>query len=206
MYVSLVSDQILSQFEQPEYRGAIALPGCFSADECNRLMQLRDSLAITAGGVGADSGHHTSVRNSNVGWISPSQESAWFYQRFLTVLAHLNSRYFGFDLLGFDGPLQFTEYGPGQFYDWHQDIGPGRYQHRKLTGIVVLSSPKEYHGGGLEFIDSCLFADPSELSQLKEPTQGTVIAFPTYQMHRVRPIESGVRRVIVGWLVGPGFR
>ena len=35
---------------------------------------------------------------------------------------------------------------------------------------------------------------------------GTVIAFPSYVLHRVTPIESGTRKALVIWVAGPEFR
>jgi PKHD-type hydroxylase len=36
--------------------------------------------------------------------------------------------------------------------------------------------------------------------------RGTVIAFPSYVLHRVTPITSGVRKALVVWAMGPKFR
>jgi len=35
---------------------------------------------------------------------------------------------------------------------------------------------------------------------------GTVLAFPSFILHGVEPVTSGVRRSIVTWLVGPTFK
>jgi predicted 2-oxoglutarate/Fe(II)-dependent dioxygenase YbiX len=41
---------------------------------------------------------------------------------------------------------------------------------------------------------------------IAEGARGTVIAFPSYVLHRVTPIESGVRKALVVWVAGPEFR
>jgi PKHD-type hydroxylase len=37
-------------------------------------------------------------------------------------------------------------------------------------------------------------------------TRGTLIAFPSYVLHRVTPIISGTRKAVVVWTTGPRFR
>ena len=39
-----------------------------------------------------------------------------------------------------------------------------------------------------------------------ETRRGTIIAFPSYVLHRVSPTESGVRKSLVIWVSGPEFR
>jgi PKHD-type hydroxylase len=36
--------------------------------------------------------------------------------------------------------------------------------------------------------------------------RGTVIAFPSYVLHRVTPIIAGTRKSLVVWITGPKFR
>jgi PKHD-type hydroxylase len=37
-------------------------------------------------------------------------------------------------------------------------------------------------------------------------TRGAIIAFPSFFLHRVTPIVSGVRKALVIWATGPAFR
>ena len=81
------------------------------------------------------------------------------------------------------------------FYTWHMDNGdktPGR----KISLSVQLSSPDSYEGGELEFFYT------NKTKQV-EKTQGGVIAFPSFIMHRVTPVTKGVRYSMVAWVVGP---
>ena len=36
--------------------------------------------------------------------------------------------------------------------------------------------------------------------------RGTLVAFPSYVMHRVTPVTSGTRKSLVAWVAGPKFR
>jgi PKHD-type hydroxylase len=79
------------------------------------------------------------------------------------------------------------------------DFGAGEISHRKLSLTVQLSDPNDYEGGKLQFmIDRHVDDAPAQ--------RGTVIVFPLFVMHRVTPVERGVRRSIVGWVSGLPYR
>jgi len=67
---------------------------------------------------------------------------------------------------------------------------------RKLSLSLQLSDPVEYEGCVLELHA----ANSIEAAPLE---RGTVIAFPSYILHRVSPILSGRRRSLVAWFSGP---
>ena len=68
---------------------------------------------------------------------------------------------------------------------------------RKLTIITILND--DYEGGKLYLH----YGNEREYPQL-EP--GDVIIFPSFLVHGVEPIISGIRRSVVTWLVGPYFK
>jgi len=37
-------------------------------------------------------------------------------------------------------------------------------------------------------------------------SQGTMIILPTYVVHRVKPVTSGIRYSLIGWIGGPHYR
>jgi len=63
---------------------------------------------------------------------------------------------------------------------------------------VQLSNPADYEGGEFEFL---LVTD-----ELGPRSRGSLIAFPSYLAHRVRPVTSGTRLSLVSWIGGPPFR
>lgn len=95
--------------------------------------------------------------------------------------------------------LQFTQYRPGQYYDWHTDalMLAATSKTRKISVICMLSAPEEYEGGDLE-IDGV--STPLRLAR------GSVIAFPAAARHRVTPVTRGLRRTLVSWMEGPTLR
>jgi PKHD-type hydroxylase len=70
---------------------------------------------------------------------------------------------------------------------------------RKLSISLMLSDPSEYTGGDFEIMTG---KSPTQVLQPK----GRAIAFPSYMMHRVTPIITGVRRSLVVWVLGPKFK
>ena len=99
--------------------------------------------------------------------------------------------------LGFFEGVQVASYSGGGHYGWHMDVGQGVVSTRKLSISVQLSDPADYDGGELEFLAS---------GDCGPRTQGTLIAFPSFLVHRVRPVTRGTRWSLVSWVAGPSFR
>lgn len=112
----------------------------------------------------------------------------------------MNDRYFNFDLASFDQGLQLTRYDgeQEQHYDWHVDRGMGTGQ-RKLSLTLQLSDPNDYEGGDLELRFG---KDPVKINK----DRGMIALFPSYTMHRVKPVTKGIRYSLVAWVSGPAFK
>jgi PKHD-type hydroxylase len=140
------------------------------------------------------------VRVTRTAWLTPTPEAKWIYDRIQRVARALNERVYQFDLSGFSENLQYTVYhgAEGGHYDWHVDQGPLR-NRRKLSLSVQLTEPASYEGCELQFYGgNQIETAPRE--------RGTVIAFPSYVLHRVTPCAKGTRKAIVAWTTGPQFR
>ena len=70
---------------------------------------------------------------------------------------------------------------------------------RKLSSILFLSDPNEYVGGQLVM-------QYSKEDFKIEQKYGRMVVFPSFIMHKVTPIESGVRNSLVNWFSGPPIR
>lgn len=170
----------------------------FSPEECRRIISLVPADDLTEGRVGTDGRRDETIRRCRIYSLRWTEATEWLYRKLAAYVDLCNRANYGFDLVGFNEPLQFTEYQKGHFYGWHQDLfGPGPYMKRKLTTILILSHPDEYQGGDIDFSD---FALDGPLPQ------GSLALFPSYRPHRAKAVTSGVRRVIVGWVGGPPFR
>jgi PKHD-type hydroxylase len=139
------------------------------------------------------------IRVTQTAWMAPGPESKWIYDRIQGVARALNDRVYQFAISGFSEHLQYTVYhgAEGGRYDWHVDQGPLRTR-RKLSISVQLSDPSQYEGCDLQFhAGNQIETAPRE--------RGTVIAFPSYVLHRVTPCTKGTRKAIVAWTTGPQF-
>lgn len=173
-------------------------PDAFSAAECAAIVGLGESRVKGAGTVDDRSDLASrDYRVSDIAWIEPAPDSHWLYHRLGLMFRRINESY-GFDLVGFVEPLQFTCYGTGQYFGWHVDIGGDSTSLRKLSLTIQLSPADSYEGGSLEFHGAGDMPPAREL--------GAATSFPSYLAHQVSPVTQGLRRSLVAWAYGPAFR
>lgn len=172
----------------------------FTPEECAQIIAMGDDKWQAATTSGGDT---TNKRRSEVTWLRWNTEQDWVWNRLSGLITDYNRQFFGFDLTAMGEDLQLTKYDSANkgHYGWHVDVGSGEMVIRKLSVVVQLTNPAEYEGGKLE-----IFA--AQEDSLPEPpnAQGTAILFPSFEPHRVTPLESGVRHSLVGWVSGPPYR
>lgn len=170
------------------------IPGALSVTECEAVVALGEQLPRMQGRaeLAADA-----YRVSRIAWIEVSGATQWLYER-LHDLFHQANLSFQFDLLGFRDALQFTQYGPGEHFDWHMDIGHDETSLRKLSVTILLSDPIDFSGGNLEFATAQIGPQARQ--------RGAATFFPSYLLHRVSPVERGERCSLVAWAAGEPFR
>ena len=103
--------------------------------------------------------------------------------------------------------IQYTHYNKGDYYNWHTDqdirvIEKPNELVRKLSFTLQLSDENEYTGGNLEFADF----DNSKNKFIAPRTRGCLIIFDSRVPHRVCPVKSGLRKSLVGWVMGKRWR
>jgi len=175
-----------------------------SADELLLIREYFAHLPKQEGATRSEAGQKSvgkAYRSSSVGWIPGEEEYRWLYDRLGALVSEANSALWQFDLFGMAEPIQLTEYHATEegHYDWHTDVGAGKTSLRKLSITVQVSEPSEYEGGTLQFMSR-------RTPQNAQAIAGAAYVFPSYLLHRVRPITSGIRRSIVVWVSGPPFR
>ena len=174
--------------------------GVFTPDECRRILELRgDVAAAEIVGEGRDQATQAAYRKSRVAWLKPDKANEWLFAKTFQVVQQVNQQCYKMELSGFTEPLQVGEYGEGQYYDWHLDVGRGPHSIRKLSFIVQLSDPAGYRGGEVELLCA---NQPAAIPK----DQGAMTVFPAYLLHRVKAVESGLRHSLVGWIGGPHLR
>ena len=151
-------------------------------------------------------------RKSDIVWMN----DAWLYKEIHPYVREANAKAgWNFDW-DWSESCQFTIYKKGQYYDWHcdswdkpyMDEGPTRGKIRKLSVTVSLTDPKEYKGGELEFDFRNL--DPDKKPNIRACTEilpkGSLVVFPSFVWHRVKPVTKGVRHSLVIWNLGYPFK
>ncbi|WP_262692661.1 2OG-Fe(II) oxygenase [Kordiimonas aestuarii] len=178
--------------------------GFLTADECACLQAYAtDNMMVRARLAGGASEH--AIRSAGALWLD-EDTMPWLATKLVRSLAQLSRDSFPFDFDGFGEGLQLLRYDgggsgrSGDFYDWHIDIGgAGSTTSRKLSIVVQLSDPAAYEGGQLEVNAA------GDVVQLPA-VQGTLVAFPSFMLHRVRPVTAGTRFSMAAWVHGPAFR
>lgn len=177
--------------------------GLFTTDEIDWILQNHNEVPFEDGKISDTAEEAHSIRKSKVKWLNYNQypQFDWIYNRLQLAIERANNQFWDFSLYSMPDPIQYTEYYPsGGHYDWHMDIGPGSSMaNRKISITVQLSHPDEYEGGNLQILRSPTPEDaPRGL--------GTVVIFPSYMMHRVTQVTSGVRKSLVLWVGGQCYK
>ena len=160
-------------------------------------------------------------RNSMNAWV-PTQHWVWGF--IWHYIERANRENFLYDLTCVDGEsIQFTRYQEGQYYGWHNDSGlathykpvsignrtDGRAQDfmnentelvRKLSFALQLSDPDDYEGGNVQFLDE------GGSSYIAPRQRGCIMLFDSRTQHRVLKVTKGIRKSLVGWVVGPRWK
>jgi len=173
----------------------------FTHEECDRIIGLGNSHPRQVSAVNVTNDVLNSLRKGHVVFLkSTDSNNDWIFEKMATAVRGLNKQFWNFDL-NFIETLQFSIYDdPNDFYGAHMDMAHARPEARKLSIVVQLSDPADYQGSNLQFHSSNLnFYDTIN-------DRGTLIAFPSYMVHRVTPLTSGIRYSLVSWVCGPPFK
>ena len=96
----------------------------------------------------------------------------------------------GMEISDFIHKFKFAEYRIGDYFDWHTDNSKS-YTTGFITTIIQLND--DYTGGNLEIKNSNDGLIPFVNKK------GSLYIFDSALMHRVTPIESGIRYSLSNW-------
>ena len=171
----------------------------FSSEEVNLIVKKAKNYESQKATIIGEDKENT-IRKSNIKWLPVNDEWNWVYDRVSNQIMEANKALWQFNLHTIIDNIQYTEYeGNGGHYDWHLDIGPRSINHRKVSVVVQLSDPDDYVGGNLEL-------HPGSNSFAVPRGKGTVVVFPSFLLHRVTPLTSGLRRSLVLWAGGEPYK
>jgi len=198
-----------------------AIPPRICDDIVKYGLQHKDDTAVT-GGVARDRDlkkqplnkkeikNLKKKRDSSIVWMN----DRWIYKEVQPYVSEANQRAgwnFNWD---YSESCQFTKYKPGQYYGWHSDgwdrvyheKGPTQGKIRKLSVTVSLSDEKDYSGGELEFQFRNM-DNPRQTNLCKDILpKGSLVVFPSFVWHRVKPVTKGIRYSLVVWNLGHPFQ
>ena len=205
-----------------------ALTPRFCDDVINYALSKKETMAIT-GGFGDKKLDKEDIKNiqkkrkSDLVWLNDN----WIYKE-LHPFVHKANQNAGWNFQwDRSESCQFTKYKLNQYYDWHCDSWDKPYDRRdkngnipkdagdhgkirKLSMTCQLTDGSEYTGGELEFdfrnYDPHMRDESKHRIQCKEILpKGSIIVFPSFVWHRVKPVTSGTRYSLVVWNIGNPF-
>jgi hypothetical protein len=141
----------------------------------------------------------------------------WYLGMIWYFIMRMNHWNFQYDIESFDADsVDYLEYGPGQHYTWHTDmIYPLLTQEIPHTGVMQPTTTEktrklsftlllndDYTGGELQFY----YPGANSKAMSIPKRKGQLIIFDSRIVHRVTRVKEGLRKSMVGWVVGPRWK
>jgi len=167
----------------------ITLPNNF----CDRIIKENESLDIIDGTVESKD---KEKRSSKISWVPKDKFPNELHQ----CIDSANKLY-NFSLHEFES-LQYSRYEKNDHYNWHVDNHSKPYNNgmiRKLSFTVCLND--EFDGGNFDICRPSPLTDKTIVQTFKLK-KGEMIIFPSHTWHRVNKVTKGIRKSLVGWVVG----
>jgi len=181
--------------------------GAFTRQECDLICATYDQKNLYDGVTGLNNELDYSYRKSQITLETKNDSNLWIFDRLFDIGQKTNEEFFQYDLLGFEF-FQYTVYNNAEYYNYHidtmfngYDVNKDTNLCRKLSVSILLNDAKEFEGGEL---DICIGNPDSALSN--KLGKGDAIFFPSYLLHRIRPVTSGIRKSLVVWILGPKWK
>jgi PKHD-type hydroxylase len=181
-------------------------------ETCDKIMKAGvGDFAEAVVGHGGEKIVDKEIRTSKTAWSSDQ----WLYDLIWPYMEEANAQSgWKYDIRAAE-PVQITRYEKDGFYNFHRDgksdnLGAynepeNKFTHgnvRKLSMSIILNG--DYEGGGFEFV--ALNKETSNIYTPDFSKLGSVMVFPSFMMHRVKPVTKGTRYSLVSWFVGPPFK
>lgn len=175
----------------------------FTKDELDKIESISEYFIKERALLQDSNGNPIDKRVSNIRWLKRNPNTEWIYSKIYSFIEDINyNGGWNFEITNeLMENIQITYYDSLEngHYDFHYDIGNGEPSFRKLSVSIQLSDEKEYEGGELELL-------VGQESYIAPKKRGTSIIFPSYIMHRVKPVSKGIRKSLVCWIIGEPFK
>ena len=181
------------------------VPNALSPEQMDSIEDHMKDKELKKAGVFAHHGlgeEDEEIRKSKVSWIQ-HDDMPFIAERMLEVATAMNNQFFKFDLMGSMEDMQYTLYEgnkeKGGFYTEHMDYGRSTEYPRKLAVVVSLTDDTDYEGGEFFWREDY---DP----MIRKLSKGEAIVIPSFILHSVLPVTSGIRKTLIQWVHGQDFR
>ena len=171
----------------------ITLPDNF----CNRVIKENESLDIIDGTVESKDKNR---RSSKISWVPQDK-----FPKELQQCIDSANKLYNFSLHEFES-LQYSRYEEGDHYDWHVDNHSKPYNNgmiRKLSFSICLND--EFEGGDFDLGRPSPLTGKTNIETFKLK-KGEMIVFPSHTWHKVNKVTKGIRKTLVGWVVGSQWK
>ena len=166
---------------------------------CNDIIKTGESKLFENGKL---SGGDIKNRSSKVSWINDKKFQTPLSQ--FVQSANIESNW-NFSLKEFED-LQYTIYNVDGHYDWHVDNHSKPYNNgmiRKLSFSICLND--EFEGGDFDLGRPSPLTGKTNIETFKLK-KGEMIVFPSHTWHKVNKVTKGIRKTLVGWVVGSQWK
>jgi PKHD-type hydroxylase len=173
----------------------------------DRIKKYVDNVKLQPAETIKKTGAGAPPRESGVAFLEFARDLQFLYENVDKLVKRANQLAgWNFDY-NYIEPIQYTVYGKGQYYDWHQDqTTKGNQSKRKLSFVMLLDDEESFEGGELQIEWGSPDDPENRVHTLNLKTAGSVVVFPSSVWHRVTPVTKGTRRTLVGWIHGPEFK
>jgi len=137
------------------YQGWVFAQNAFTEEECQKILALKETFKAVKGSLGTANDINDNIRQSQISWLQPSEETNWIYEILEPIILSINSDHFHFHALSHIQNLQLTEYDETYkgHYHSHVDHWYGEVMNdlskRCLSLSMPLIAPDQYEGGEL---------------------------------------------------------
>lgn len=174
---------------------------------CEKIIRDVQILPVQNAHIGSEKGEgivNNTVRRTKIRFINAGDwRFQYIFDIFWKTAINANDDFFQFNISRLNY-IQFAEYNSNVLaeYKAHHDVfwmNDDPSHHRKMSGIIQLSDEASYTGGDFQLVDASLRTTPPPADVRK---QGTIFYIPSFVMHQVSPVTSGVRYSLTAWFEG----
>jgi len=203
-FKNVFDDQMIAQLDQMVYSNYTFSKGRTGVAELGQMVYSNYTFSKGRTGVaelGTDTNSYK-TNNRDIAYIKPESHSQWLYELLFPLALEANEKVFHFDIDVVTDPIHYVIYPEdGGHLDWHMDVGAFGVNKRKLAMTVQLSDSSNYEGGDFE-----IWMGGKDGFVTVPREKGDVVIFPSFLMHRVKPITRGQRKCLVFWTGGRPFK